>query len=242
MDEQPRRRGRPPISNKAMTPLQRQRRHRALLKHAVKRERRETRERAMAQRTIAAAALLAGLLPVYGVIYLDPPWRFQPYSRISGMDRAADNHYPTLDLAALKAMKVPAAEDCVLFLWATAPMLLQAAELMAAWGFTYKTHVVWEKDQIGTGYWVRSVHELLLIGVRGNVPAPLPGTQIESIVPAPRGEHSAKPEVFARWIQQMFPNVPKLEMFARTQRPGWDCWGNEVGDAELPAAADGAEN
>jgi N6-adenosine-specific RNA methylase IME4 len=228
--------GRKPIGKKAMTPAQRQRRSRTLRKHAVKRERREARERAMAERTQAAAIALAGIVRLYGVIYADPPWSFAPWSRISGMDRAADNHYPTMTLAQIKALRVPAAPDCALFLWATTPMLPQALEVMAAWGFTYVSHWVWEKDRIGTGYWSRSVHELLLIGTRGDVPGPLPGQQIESIVPAPRGEHSVKPEVFARIIEQLFPNVPKLEMFARRPRPGWDDWGNEMLPIDVAAA------
>ena len=115
-------------------------------------------------------------------------------------------------------------------------------DLMRGWGFTYRTYFVWAKDRVGTGYWNRDDGELLLVGTRGTVPAPAPGEQPRRIIYAPRGRHSEKPAVFAEMIERLFPNVPKLEMFARTQRPGWDCWGNEVGDAELPASADGAEN
>jgi N6-adenosine-specific RNA methylase IME4 len=126
----------------------------------------------------------------------------------------------------IRALRIPAAPDCALFLWATQPML--PLDVMTAWGFAYRSHWVWEKDRIGTGYWSRNLHELLLIGTRGDVPAPLPGTQIESIIPAPRGAHSAKPEVFARYIEQLFPGLPKLEMFARSPRAGWHVWGNEA--------------
>jgi N6-adenosine-specific RNA methylase IME4 len=199
-----------------------------LAKGTVKRERREERMKAMDPRNAQVLAALETMQPVYNVVYADPPWRFEPWSRISGMDRAADNHYESMSLDEIKAIRVLAAPDCVLFLWATQPMLPQALEVMAAWGFTYVSHWVWEKDRIGLGYWSRNVHELLLIGTRGDVPAPLPGEQLESIIQAPRGEHSAKPEVFARIIEQMFPNVPKLEMFARSRRPGWDQWGNEI--------------
>jgi N6-adenosine-specific RNA methylase IME4 len=199
-----------------------------LAKGALKRERREERMKAMDPRNAIALAVLETKQPVHNVIYADPPWRFEPWSRISGMDRAADNHYESMSLEEIKALRVPAAPDCVLFLWATQPMLPQALEVMAAWGFTYVSHWVWEKDGIGLGCWSRNVHELLLIGTRGDVPAPLPGEQLESIIQAPRGEHSAKPEVFARIIEQMFPSVPKLEMFARSHRPGWDVWGAEV--------------
>jgi N6-adenosine-specific RNA methylase IME4 len=70
--------------------------------------------------------------------------------------------------------------------------------------------------------------ELLLICVRGNAPAPAPGEQFPGFIEAPRGRHSEKPEIFAEHIERLFPNVPKLEMFARKARPGWDAWGNEV--------------
>ena len=79
----------------------------------------------------------------------------------------------------IAARDVPsiAADDCVLFLWATSPMLPQALEVMKAWGFAYVSGAVWVKDRIGTGYWFRNRHELLLVGTRGNVPAPAMGTQ-----------------------------------------------------------------
>jgi N6-adenosine-specific RNA methylase IME4 len=144
------------------------------------------------------------------------------------MDRAADNHYATMSLGEIKAIQVPAAPASVLFLWATQPMLPQALDVMQAWGFSYRSHWIWEKNRIGLGYWSRNVHELLLIGTRGDVPAPLPGARLESIIQAPRGVHSEKPEVFARIIEQMFPAMPKLEMFARAQRPGWDVWGKRI--------------
>ena len=133
----------------------------------------------------------------YGVILADPPWRFEPYSRVTGMDRAAESHYPTSPLAEIKALDVEsiAAADCVLFLWATAPMLPQAIEVMKAWGFAYKTCAVWSKDRIGTGYWFRNKHEILLVGTRGHVPAPAMGTQWPSQILASVGRHSEKPSV-----------------------------------------------
>lgn len=164
----------------------------------------------------------------FGVILADPPWRFEPYSRDSGMDRAADNHYPTMDLDAIKALDVPAADDCALFLWATAPMLPEALAVMAAWGFTYKSQIIWNKDRIGTGYWARNKHELLLIGTRGDVPAPAPGTQPASVIDAPVSAHSAKPLEFHEIIERIYPTLPKLEMFARTARLGWQSWGAEA--------------
>lgn len=164
----------------------------------------------------------------YGVIYADPPWRFEPYSRETGQDRAADNHYPTMTLNDLVAIETPAAADCVLFLWATAPMLPEALDVMAAWGFEYRSQCIWAKDRMGTGYWFRSQHEHLLVGTCGNIPAPAMGTQCQSIIHAPVGRHSEKPVEFAEMIESMFPNLPRLEMFAREARQGWDAWGNEM--------------
>ncbi len=123
-----------------------------------------------------------------------------------------------------------AAEDCVLFLRATAPMLLQALSVVSSWGFAYKTHFVWAKDRIGTGYWCRNKHELLLIATRGRIPAPAMGTQADSLIEAPVGEHSEKPHEFHEIIERYFPSLPKIELNARRARPGWDLWGNEAPD------------
>jgi N6-adenosine-specific RNA methylase IME4 len=167
----------------------------------------------------------------YGVVVADPEWRFEPYSRNSGMDRAADNHYPTTETVKIKVRDVGsiAADDCVLFLWTTNPMLRAAFEVMKAWGFSYKSNYVWGKDKAGTGYWNREKHELLLIGTKGNPPAPAPGTQHESLILAPRGKHSAKPEIFLEMIEQYYPTLPKIELNRRgPARKGWDAWGNEA--------------
>ena len=126
-----------------------------------------------------------------------------------------------------------AADDCVLFLWATAPMLPHARLIvMAAWGFNYRTNFVWAKDRIGTGYRVRNQHELLLIAQRGTVP--LPAQAPASVIAAPRLEHSAKPVTVCALIEAMHPDLPRVELFARQARLGWDAWGNE---APTPASA-----
>jgi N6-adenosine-specific RNA methylase IME4 len=91
-------------------------------------------------------------------VLADPPWTFQVYDDITGQDRGACNHYPTMSFGAIKALKIPAAKDAALFLWATAPMLPQALETMAAWGFSYKSCFVWVKDKRGLGYWARNRH------------------------------------------------------------------------------------
>jgi N6-adenosine-specific RNA methylase IME4 len=211
---------------------------RVTAKHAANRMRREERERELADATKAASKALGEKR--YGVIYADPAWNYEAYSSISGLARAPQAHYPTMTTEAIAALPVPAAPNCVLFLWARTAHLPDALEVMRAWGFEYRTHVIWKKDKVGLGYWFRTSHELLLIGVRGDkVPAPAPSARpLGSVFEAPRGRHSEKPEVFAEMIERFFPNTPKLEMFARPPnkggkaRPGWDVWGNEAPQAE----------
>jgi N6-adenosine-specific RNA methylase IME4 len=169
----------------------------------------------------------------YGVIYADPEWRFENWSDETGMDRAPENHYPTSDLETICQRHVAsiAAEDSVLFLWATVPMLPEALQVMARWGFTYRSQFCWAKDRAGLGRWNRNRHELLLLGTRGSPPCPAPGTQWDSLITAPLGRHSEKPENFHRLIEDYFPTLPKIELNARKARPGWDAWGFE---AEAP--------
>ena len=125
----------------------------------------------------------------------------------------------------------------MLFLWATAPMLPEALEVMAAWGFEYRTNFVWAKDRAGTGYWARNQHEHLLVGVRGDVPAPAPGAQWASLIAAPVREHSRKPDEARRMIEAYYPTLPKIELFARGEaRPGWDAWGMEAREPNRGAA------
>lgn len=202
-----------------------------LLRGSTKREARDAKEAALAERIRGGADLLRQA-QAYGVVLADPPWRFEPYNRASGLDRAADNHYPTSATGDLCDLHVPAAADAVLFLWATVPMLPDALQVLAAWGFAYRSHLIWLKDRIGTGYWSRNKHELLLIGTRGAIPAPAMGTQTASVIDAPLGAHSAKPAVFHEIIEGYFPNLPKLELFARRPRAGWDAWGAEADFAE----------
>jgi N6-adenosine-specific RNA methylase IME4 len=196
------------------------------------------KQEARAEREIELAARQTALPQKrYGAILADPEWRFEPWSRETGMDRAPDNHYPTSELTDIKARDVAsiAADDCVLFLWATAPMLPQALDVMRAWGFAYKSQAIWVKDRTGTGYWFRNRHEHLLVGTKGNLPAPAPGTQWESVIHAELGEHSEKPVTVYGLIESYFPNLPKIELNARAKREGWDAWGLEAPDPMTPA-------
>lgn len=180
----------------------------------------------------------------YNVIYADPAWRFEPRSRDTGLDRAADNHYPTQATEEIMALPVGtlAATDCVLLLWATAPMISDALRVMRFWGFEYKSQFVWVKPHFGNGYWNRNRHELLLVGTRGNIPCPAPGEQWDSVIEAPAGAHSVKPDKGYELIESYFPSLPKIELNARRARDGWDAWGleaPEVADAEATEGEEG---
>ena len=102
-------------------------------------------------------------------------------------------------------------------------------KVIEAWGFTYRTNMVWVKDKIGMGYHVRNKHELLLIAKRGELAVPNVADRPDSVVEAPRGKHSEKPEVFYEIIERMYPDYPRLELFLRGEaREGWHGWGNEA--------------
>ena len=169
----------------------------------------------------------------YGAILSDPPWDFKTYSE-KGKGRSAEKHYDIPSYQALREMLIPAADDCILFMWVTDPLLLKGLSLMAAWGFEYKTVAfTWAKISklhaeiypMGCGYWTRANPEMCLLGTRGK-PKRL-SAAVRQLIVAPRQEHSRKPdEVYGR-IEALVGG-PYLEMFARRPWPGWDAVGNEV--------------
>jgi N6-adenosine-specific RNA methylase IME4 len=166
----------------------------------------------------------------YPIVYADPPWKYTLYSEDSGSDRTADRYYPTMELSHICAMPVSelAAPDAVLFLWTTLPHLREAYQVIDAWGFEYVTNLVWVKDRIGLGHWVRGQHEHLLIARRGNFPTPKTEHRPPSVMIAPMREHSRKPDEAYELIERMYPELPKIELFARNARAGWAAWGNEA--------------
>ena len=121
-----------------------------------------------------------------------------------------------------------AADDAILFLWVTTPMLEKGLKVLNAWGFDYRTSMVWVKPSIGPGQWVRQRHEYLLIGVRGDIPTPQGEDKPDSVIEAPREEHSKKPELVYDIIERMYPELPKVELFSRCKRENWTAWGNEI--------------
>lgn len=165
----------------------------------------------------------------YPVIYADPPWRYE-HPPVGDTSRSIENQYPTMTIEEICALPIAdiAMEDSVLFLWATAPKLAECFEVITAWGFTYRTCMVWVKDKIGMGYYVRNRHELLLIAKRGTLPTPAPSDRVGSVVEAPRLAHSAKPPAFYEIIEKGYPGLPKIELFCRIPREGWAAWGNEA--------------
>ena len=171
-------------------------------------------------------AALDGGVGRHPVIYADPPWR---YEHAESRTREIENQYPTMELDAICALPVQdvTTDDAVLFLWATSPKLAEALRVVEAWGFVYRTCMVWDKERIGMGYYARQQHELLLIATRGQPPAPAPEARPPSVIRAPRGEHSAKPERFYEIIEAMYGPLPKLELFCRSPRAGWKVWGNQ---------------
>ena len=192
---------------------------------AAKEIRRREKIKRVAEIAAQAPAPLGSIGP-FPVLYADPPWRYSD----AEPSRRVENHYPTMALDEIKALgsDLPATEDAVLFLWATSPKLLDALEVMKAWGFDYKTCAVSTKDKIGMGYYFRQQHELLLVGTRGSLRCPDPEDRASSVIAAPRGLHSAKPPIVYEVIETMYPTAERVELFARQERDGWASWGNQV--------------
>lgn len=168
-------------------------------------------------------------LPVgcFRLLYADPPWR---YEHIETESRAIENQYPTMTLEDLCDLVVPAADDAVLFLWATSPKLAEAIQVVDRWGFNYRTCAVWDKERIGMGYYFRQQHELLLVAARGALPVPAPSVRPSSVIRERRGRHSDKPDRVYEILEAMYPTFTardRVELFGRRARPHWTTWGNE---------------
>lgn len=164
----------------------------------------------------------------FPIIYADPPWRYEN-PPMGGTNRSIENHYPTMTLEEICALPVGdlATDDALLYLWATAPKLAECMKVIEAWGFEYRTNLVWDKESIGMGYHARNQHEILLIAKRGEIPPPQAGTQPSSVHREKRTEHSAKPTFYYEMIEGAYPQLPKMELFCRSPRDGWTVWGNQ---------------
>jgi len=161
----------------------------------------------------------------FGCVLADPPW---PYSN-QGTRASTDNHYKAMGLEQIAALPVTklAANKAHLHLWTTNAFLFEAKEILDAWGFEYKSVLVWVKPEMGLGNYWRVSHEYLLLGVRGS--APFRSKSHKSWFEEGRGKHSEKPEHARSLIEEVSPG-PRLELFARQKSKGWTVWGNQVGN------------
>jgi len=133
----------------------------------------------------------------------------------------------TEDICAMPVKDI-AANDAALFLWTTNAHKAKAFKVIDAWGFAYRSSIIWDKEKVSLGYYVRNQHEELLIAIRGNLSKPSYDARVPSVLNVPKREHSRKPDEVYTIIERMYPNLPKLELFARQKRDGWASWGNEV--------------
>lgn len=171
----------------------------------------------------------------FAVVYADPPWDYAGKTQHTDGEfkegMSAIDHYPTMTLEKLKALKVAdiCERDAVLFLWTSSPHLPQAIEVMKAWGFDYKTVAfVWEKQKTNPGYYTLSGCEICLVGKRGKFPQPRGSRKERQFLSEMRRAHSQKPDEIRARIGRMFPSQKKIELFAREASEGWSVWGNQV--------------
>jgi N6-adenosine-specific RNA methylase IME4 len=170
----------------------------------------------------------------YNVIYADPPWTFKTFSD-KGKDRSPENHYNVMslkDICNLPISKI-ANDNSVLLMWVVDPLLDKAFKVIEAWGFKYKTvGFTWAKTNrksmgffTGLGYWTRGNPEMCLLATKGK-PKRL-SKSVPQLVVEQRREHSRKPDIMYNHIENLLEG-PYIELFARTQRNGWDSWGNQT--------------
>ncbi len=174
----------------------------------------------------------------FGTILADPPWRFSNRTGKMAPEHSRLRRYPTMELDEIMALPVePLTEErSHLYLWVPNALLMEGLQVMKAWGFTYKSNLVWYKirkdggpDGRGVGFYFRNVTEIVLFGTRGNLRTNPPGRRQVNIIRSRKREHSRKPEELYDVIEDC-SNGPYLELFARSNRRGWHQWGNEVDD------------
>jgi len=179
---------------------------------------------------------LPGLSGQFSTLLADPPWRFSNRTGKVAPEHRRLARYPTLDLDEIKALPVAShlTPNAHLYLWVPNALLAEGLEVMAAWGFRYKTNLVWYKirkdggpDGRGVGFYFRNVTELVLFGVRGSLRTQAAGRTQVNLLATRKQEHSRKPHELYRLIEQCSPG-PYLELFARERIAGWTGWGNEL--------------
>jgi len=179
---------------------------------------------------------LPGLTGTFSTILVDPPWRFQNRTGKMAPEHRRLHRYRTMTVAEIKALPVAthARTPSHLYLWVPNALLREGLEVMEAWGFTYKTNIVWFKirkdcgpDGRGVGFYFRNVTELLLFGVKGTMRTLRPGRTQVNLVATRKREHSRKPEEIYEIIEACSPG-PYLELFARERIKRWTQWGDEI--------------
>jgi N6-adenosine-specific RNA methylase IME4 len=177
----------------------------------------------------------------YGAILADPPWRFQNRTGKMAPEHKRLSRYTTLSLQEIKEIPVwlVAAANSHLYLWVPNALIKEGLQVMEAWGFEYKTNLIWHKirkdggpDGRGVGFYFRNTTEMILFGTRGNLRTLAKGRSQVNIIKSCKREHSKKPDELYEIIEACSTG-PYLELFARGQRESWDQWGNEVEDYNL---------
>lgn len=179
----------------------------------------------------------------FKTILADPPWQFQNRTGKMAPEHKRLNRYPTMRLEEIKALPVNevAQENSHLYLWVPNALLPEGLEVMKAWGFQYKTNIIWEKvrkdggpDGRGVGFYFRNVTEMLLFGVKGaNIRTLSPARTQVNLIRSQKREHSRKPDEMIKLIEACSPG-PYLELFARGERDGWTLWGNQANESYAP--------
>ncbi len=162
----------------------------------------------------------------YQVIYADPPWCYGDKHDYNGTT-GAETYYPSMTIDELCEMNIPSADDAVLFLWVTSPLLDECWPVIKAWGFEYKTSFVWDKVKHNMGHYNSVRHEFLLICTKGSF-TPENKTLFDSVITEERSDiHSEKPERVYEIIETLYPSARYLELFSRKKRGKWVSWGND---------------
>ena len=178
----------------------------------------------------------------HGTILIDPPWRFANRTGKMAPEHKRLHRYPTMSFEEIAALPVGqiTADKSHLYLWCPNALLAEALGVMKAWGFTYKTNIVWYKvrkdggpDGRGVGFYFRNVTELVLFGIKGRIRTLDPGRRQVNILVSRKEEHSKKPDAIYDLIQRCSPG-PYCELFSRQRVPGWTQWGDEVDTYEAP--------
>ena len=179
----------------------------------------------------------------YSTLLADPPWRFQNRTGKMAPEHKRLSRYPTMTLEDICDLPISDISDdrAHLYLWVPNALMPDGLKVMEAWGFTYKTNIIWEKirkdggpDGRGVGFYFRNVTEMILFGVRGkNIRTLAPGRSQVNFIEERKREHSRKPDQQYNIIESCSPG-PFMELFARGARPGWSTWGNQADDTYRP--------